>query len=289
MKNLTRRIMLAAAAAGTIGIAAPAFAQDTLQARKDSGKVTVGIHNRRPWGFRTEEGEVAGFHPDLVREALEPMGITEIDFVVTEFGALIPGLMARRFDMIASGIAVTPERCKQVLFSEPDLSVVDAIIVQKGNPLEIHSFQDIIDNPDITLAGGRGTLNTKHAIESGIPEDQIEQYPSGQETLSAVMAGRADASVMSAPTATQLLEDPKLADLERATPFAGLEREDGTQVAMYTAIAFRPADTELEEAYDARLAEMKEAGMVTEIMERYGFAEDDMAPSFSTEKICAGI
>nr|WP_272211441.1 transporter substrate-binding domain-containing protein [Marinicella sp. W31]MDC2877327.1 transporter substrate-binding domain-containing protein [Marinicella sp. W31] len=154
----TKKIMAAVVAA--LMLQAPAtIAADTLQDRIDDGTVTIGIHNRAPWGFRTESGDVAGFHPDLVREALEPLGITDIDFVVTEFGALIPGLQAHRFDMIASGIAITSERCKQVIFSEPDLSVVDAVIVKKGNPKNIHSFADIAEG-DFTLAGGRGTLNT---------------------------------------------------------------------------------------------------------------------------------
>lgn len=160
----------------------PASAQDTLQARVDAGKVTVGIHNRRPWGFRTAEGDVAGFHPDLVREALAPLGITEIDFVVSDFGALIPGLQAKRFDMIASGIAITPERCEQVTFSEPDLSVGDAVVVKKGNPHQIASFDDIIAKPEFTLGGGRGTLNTKNAIKArrpGIPDRTISRRTRG--------------------------------------------------------------------------------------------------------------
>lgn len=288
MTSQTRRSFIASLAVAATLSVAPASAQSTLQERVDAGKVTIGIHNRAPWGFKTETGEVAGFHPDLVREALAPLGITEIDFVVTEFGALIPGLQARRFDMIASGIAITPERCKQVIFSEPDLSVVDAVIVKKGNPMKIRSFDDIIANPDFILAGGRGTLNTQHALKAGVPEDRMMQVPSGQESLSAVLADRAHGSVMSAPTAMMLLKDPKLSDLERAAPFTGLLRADGTPEAMATAIAFRPDDTELRDAYNERLAEMKKEGAVKEIMQRYGFSEDDAAPERSTENLCAG-
>lgn len=287
MINLMRRSIIGALALATLPIAS-ANAQDTLEARIDAGSVTIGIHNRFPWGYRDESGEVAGFHPDLVREALEPLGITNFEFVITEFGALIPGLKAHRFDMIASGIAVTPERCAQVIFSEPDLSVVDGLLVEKGNPLDIHSYQDIIDNPDITLAGGRGTLNTKNALDAGVPEDQMIQFPSGQESLSAVMAGRADAATMSAPTvASHLRHENVAARLERAQSFTGLLREDGTPSAMYTAIAFRPDDTELRDAYDERLAEMKADGAVAEIMERYGFLPEDTAPERTTDEICS--
>nr|WP_272211442.1 transporter substrate-binding domain-containing protein [Marinicella sp. W31]MDC2877328.1 transporter substrate-binding domain-containing protein [Marinicella sp. W31] len=121
-----------------------------------------------------------------------------------------------------------------------------------------------------------------------MPEDQMMLFPSGSETISAVLAGRADGSVMSAPTAMMMLKDPKLADLERAAPFTGVMRADGTPDAMATAIAFRPGDEELRDAYNARLAEMKTDGTVAEIMTRYGFSEDDTAPERTTASMCAG-
>ena len=290
MISMTRRAIIALTAAGLLAPALPAVAQDSLQARVDARKVTVGIHNRRPWGYRDADGNVAGFHPDLVRAALEPLGITEIDFIISDFGALIPGLQARRFDMIASGISVTPERCAQVIFSEPDLSVGDAILVNKGNPKQVFSFEDIKNNTDFVLGGGRGTLNTKDALAAGIPEDRVEQFPGAQEALSALMAGRVDGNVMSGPTALIMLEDPNVGDkLERVTPFTGLLRANGEPVALYTAIAFRPDDTELRDAYNARLAEMTADGTVAEIRARYGFSDDEAAPSYTTADICAGL
>src|SRR5690606_6183890 len=113
---------------------AHADAAADMAARFPNGTVTIGIHNRAPWGFRTAEGDVSGYHPDLVRAVFSSLGIDKVDFVAAEFGALIPGLQAKRFDMIASGLAITPERCEQVLFSEPDLTIVDGLLIKQGNP-----------------------------------------------------------------------------------------------------------------------------------------------------------
>ena len=109
--------------------------------------LVVGIHNRTPWGYRDKQNDVVGYHPDIVRAVLAPLGVTKFEFVVADFGALIPGLLANRFDIIASGVAITPARCQQVLFSEPDLSVGDGLLVLKGNPLKLHSYEDIAKNP----------------------------------------------------------------------------------------------------------------------------------------------
>ncbi|WP_280114124.1 transporter substrate-binding domain-containing protein [Hoeflea sp. BAL378] len=131
-------------------------------------------------------------------------------------------------------------------------------------------------------------MNTKHALDAGVPEDKIMQFPGGAESISAILAGRVDGTVLSAPTAMMMLKDPKLSELERATPFTGLMRADGTPEAMATAIAMRTDDTELRDAYNARLAEMKADGTVAAIMERYGFSSEDSAPERTTASICAG-
>ncbi|WP_333826743.1 ectoine/hydroxyectoine ABC transporter substrate-binding protein EhuB [Pararhodobacter sp.] len=287
----TRRFVLAAGlAAGTFasGLAAHADTASELAARLPGGTVTIGIHNRSPWGFRDLEGDVTGYHPDLVRAALAPLGIENIEFVVSEFGALIPGLNANRFDMIASGIAITPERCQQVIFSEPDLSVGDGLVVRAGNPMNIHSYADIVANPGIMLAGGRGTLNSRNAMEAGVPEAQMLLLPESNDLVSAVLAGRAHAATLSAPSVVGMLADPNLAGrgLERAEPFTGLLREDGTPAAMYTAIAFRPEDTVLRDIYNESLAELIASGALQEIMGRYGFTEAELPPSRTTADIC---
>jgi polar amino acid transport system substrate-binding protein len=277
---------LALACAGLSGAAAQAASAQEALTQK--GSVTIGIHNRAPWGYRDDQGEAVGFHPDLVRAALAPLGVKKIEFVISEFGALIPGMMAKRTDMIASGIAITPQRCKAVIFSEPDLAVGDSLIVATGNPLKIHSYADIKANAKIRLGGGRGTLNTKNAIDAGVPQDQITQFQDTEALVSAVIAGRIDAATLSAPSVVSVLQDQKVKGVERALPFTGLIR-NGVPAAMYTAIAFRPEDTALRDLYNQRLAQLKADGTVRKIMAKYGFTDDDVAPpAVTTEAVCDG-
>ncbi|MBO1112621.1 ectoine/hydroxyectoine ABC transporter substrate-binding protein EhuB [Bordetella petrii] len=283
--NVVRKAAGLALAATLFSSAALA---DTKDAILESHKVTIGIHNRQPWGFRAEDGSAAGFHPDLIRAAFQRLGVKQVDFVITEFGALIPGLNAGRFDMVASGIAITPARCKVVIFSEPDLAVGDSLIVKKGNPLNIHSYADIVANPKIRLAGGRGTLNSKNAVDAGVPASQITYLGDAQAMLSALLADRVDAATLSAPSVAGLLQDPKLQGVERARPFTGLVR-NGVPAMMYTAIAFRSDDTALRDAYDEQLRALKADGTVDKLRAKYGFTDDDKVdPAVTTDKVCAG-
>lgn len=265
-----------------------AQAADTKDTILQSKSLTIGIHNRAPWGFRDEQGRATGFHPDLVRAAFEPLGITDIKFVITEFGALIPGLDAERFDMVASGIAITAPRCDAVIFSEPDLAVGDGLIVAKGNPLNIHSYADIAANPKVRLTGGRGTLNAKNALDAGVPVSQMTYLADGQAALSAMVAGRVDAATLSGPSVASMLADPKLQGLERAEPFTGLIKNN-VPVSMYTAIAFRKADRDLQALYDQQLVKLKANGTVDALMKRYGFTDaEKVLPVVTTAKVCAG-
>ncbi|SAI69577.1 extracellular substrate-binding protein [Bordetella ansorpii] len=288
MKATLLKRLAGLAAITAICSAGPAVQADTLQTIVKEHKVTIGIHNRQPWGFRADDGKAAGFHPDLIRAAFQRIGVTQVDFVITEFGALIPGMSAGRFDMVASGIAITPERCKVVIFSEPDLAVGDSLIVKKGNPLKIHSYDDIKANPKIRLTGGRGTLNSKNALDAGVPASQLTYLGDAQAMLSAILADRVDAATLSAPSVAGLLQDPRLQGVERAAPFTGLVR-DGVPSMMYTAIAFRAEDTALRDAYNKQLAALKADGTVDKLRAKYGFTDDDKVnDAVTTAKVCAG-
>ncbi|KFC69335.1 Periplasmic component of amino acid ABC-type transporter/signal transduction system precursor [Bosea sp. LC85] len=285
MNLFSRRLALGATA---LGLAVLSGWTAEAQQPDLSGKtITIGIHNRSPWGYRDKDGHVVGYHPDLVRAALAPLGVKAIEFTVADFGALIPGLLANRFDIIASGVAITPARCQQVLFSEPDLSAGDGLLVLKGNPLKLHSYEDIAKNPNVKLGGGRGTENAKNALAAGVPEDRLLLFPNNEAVVSAMLAGRVDAATLSAPSVAGLMEAGGMNAIERALPFKGYVKPGGQEYMMATAVVFAPKDKALQGLYNARLAKLKTDGTMKAIMAKYGFTDAEMPPEASTADLCA--
>lgn len=248
--------------------------------------VTIGIHNRVPWGYRDASGDVSGLEPDIIRAALAPLGVTDVEFVIGEFSTMIPGLLAGRFDMTAAGVAIKPERCKAVIFSEPDLTSGDGIIVAKGNPKNLHSFQDIIADPSVTLAGVRGSANTEHAVMAGVPDAQLVLFQDNISAVSAVTAGRVDAAIMSAATAIATLSQNDMPTVERAEPFELLKDENGEEVALYTAVAFRPSDADLRDLYNESLEKLKKDGTLHSIILDNGFTEENFPPRKTAASLC---
>lgn len=224
---LAGALSLAFAAAGYAECAAETLAKRV----QNKGRITVGIYNVAPWGYKNEDASVSGIHPESLRTVLSAPGVREIEFAVVEFPALIPSLVSKRIDIVATGMAITPARSQQVIVTEPDLAICDALVVLSGNPKNIHSYTDIANNPNVRVGGVRGTTNVENAFKAWVPRDRILQFDGGKSIIAALFAGRIDATAWSVPHAINALKDPAVqGKVERALPFKGLV-ENGRESA----------------------------------------------------------
>jgi len=274
-----------AAALLLISSASDTSAETTKERILREGRIVVGIHNRSPWGFRDEKtGEATGWHPDILKAAFAELGVKNLEFQVTEFGALIPGLLAGRFDAVASGLSITPERCKQVAFGAPDLQAPDAAIVLAGNPKKINSYADIAAQDGIIMGAGRGSVVTTNAAAAGVPSSRMLLFPDIESNLSALRAGRIDTALMASPTVIGLLAGRGGHGLERVAPF-----DVGKAQTNFAAIAFRKQDADLRATYDEQLAKLKSTEAFAAIMKKYGFgAQEAVPPGILTADLCNG-
>lgn len=278
------------AALASLSLVTAAHATSTKDKVLSEKKLTAGIHNGKPWGYRTPDGKAEGFNVDIIRAIFEPLGVTEFNFVTGDFGSLIPGLISNRFDLVDSGIVITEERCKLVSFGNPELTSVDGLLVKKGNPHKITGYADVIKNPALKIGGSRGSQQAKNAELAGVKGDQLQLFQNTESTVSALVAGRVDGIAFTSGTANALLATPQVgASVERAKPFTGLIGANGKPVVSYIGTAFRLQDTALRDTYNKRLAELKADGTIAKIMARYGFAPDEKAPEgLTSPDICAG-
>ncbi|UCI32014.1 ectoine/hydroxyectoine ABC transporter substrate-binding protein EhuB [Mesorhizobium sp. B4-1-4] len=275
--TIGRTLAVFAALAVALGGASTADAQEALARAQKTGQVTVGIFNQAPWGFVDANGEIKGQSVDVLKAAFAPLGIAKVDAVVADFGALIPGLQAGRFDVIAAGLYIKPERCKQVAFGNPDLRMGDALLVLKGNPKSLHSYADVAQKNDVNLSAGKGSVEYQFALDAGIPKNRLFAFPDTTAELSALLSGRVDA--MAETTATVNALAPASDKVERALPFTQPVSADGKTVYGYPALAFRQADSDFRDAYNDQLKKLRESGKLLDIVKAYGFTETDLPPA----------
>lgn len=257
----------------------------TLDKAIERGYVTVGFANEKPYAYQTADGQLTGEAVEIARVILERLGIQEMRGELTEFGSLIAGLQANRFDMITAGMFITPDRCKAVLFANPEYSIGEALAVKNGNPLNLSSYQDIADNEDAKVAVMTGAVEIGYMEKSGIPSERIIQVPDQASAISALQADRVQAITMTGPSLQAMLESASDDQIERVSDFEQ-PMIDGESVRGYGATAFRQADTEFQEAYNAELQKMKESGELLEILQEFGFTEDELPGDMTAAAAC---
>ena len=99
-------------AAADAASAPPATASNDLLARIDNkGTVTVGTEGTyAPFTYHDEAGKLTGYDVEVTRAVAAKLGFT-VDFKETQWDAMLAGLKAERFDMVANQVSLTtPER-----------------------------------------------------------------------------------------------------------------------------------------------------------------------------------
>lgn len=266
-----------------------AAGQSTLQAARATGRIRVGYANEAPYAYmESKKNKVTGESVEIARVVLKRMGIDKIDVVLTEFGSLIPGLRAQRFDIIAAGMYVTPERCRQVAFSNPTYGVGQAFLVAKGNPRQLHAYEDVARKPDAKLGVVVGAIEADYAAKLNIPQDRLVIFPDAVSALDGVQAGRADAYGATSLTINHLLGKLDAdSGLEKAAPFTD-PVIDGKGVRGYGAYAFRPEDKDFAEAFNTELARFIGTEEHRKLVAPFGFTPQELPNGMTAARLCAG-
>lgn len=190
-KTTLKAVLGGALLLGSVQLAAA----DELTDRIKAGKaIRLGFATAIPWAYPGGKGEPLGFVNALTLVVLKEMGITKYETSVNEWGGLIPGLQAKRYDIITGGMYILKSRCNNINFSDPIGLFGDAMLVPKGNPKGIYNYKDVI-RTGAKLVTGAGFNTVEAAKKEGVPEDQMMLVGGEVEILAAMNAGRADAAV----------------------------------------------------------------------------------------------
>jgi polar amino acid transport system substrate-binding protein len=277
--------LMAVAAAALLAAGAAAHAA-TLAQIKQSGHVRIAVANEIPYGYIDMNGHARGAGPDVAAQVMKQLGVKKIDWVTAAFGSLIPGLKAGRYDMVAAEMAILPQRCQQVLFSEPNSSYGEGLLVAKGNPKKLHSYEAFAKSKGkVAIMAGADQLEMMHAL--GIPDTRIVTISNNADAISTVSTGRADAYAATGLTVAQLAGKSK--KVQAAKPFTDPVIK-GTPARSWGGFAFAQDSTDLRDAVNAQLAKFKKTDGWRKIMTRYGFSANDDKQSFAktTAQLCKG-
>lgn len=227
---------------------------NALEKIQQEGEITVGIMGTyAPYNFLNENKEYDGFDVDIAKELAEHLGV-EADFIAQDFSGLIPGLQKDKFDILVSQVTITEERQEQIDFTEPYITNNVKVIVKEDNT----DIQSVEDFKGRIIGVGLGTNDESYLRNDLMPEVgdfTINTYDDVITTLKDLDAGRIDATINNAYALKPVIE---------ANGYA--IKSVGEAIKSDKAgVAVKKGNTELVEALNEALQEMKDDGTYEEI------------------------
>ncbi|HLS43059.1 MAG TPA: ectoine/hydroxyectoine ABC transporter substrate-binding protein EhuB [Paenalcaligenes sp.] len=258
----------------------------TLEEVQNRGSVRIAVANEIPYGYMDLEGNAKGAGPDVITAIMKNLGVERVEWSTTNFGSLIPGLQADRFDIVAAEMAILPERCKQVLYSEPNSSYGEGLMVAAGNPKDIHAYEDFSDSDyKVAIMAGADQLEMMQAL--GVDESRMVTIANNADAISTVATGRADAYAATSLTASELAS--KSDQVEIAANFTD-PVINGEAIRSWGGFAFSQGSEDLRDAVNEELLKFKETQQWRDILSGYGFTDADLdaSPTRTTSQLCEG-
>lgn len=260
--------------------------ETTLQRIQREGIVRIGYANEAPYAYVDEKtGRLTGEAPEIARVVLRQMGVERVEGVLTEFGSLIPGLEANRFDIIAAGMYILPKRCREIAFTNPTYRIGEAFLVQAGNPLDLHSYEDVAAHSTARIGVVAGAVELGYARATGIPDERISVLPDAPSAVAAVQAGRIAAYAGTALTIQDMLNKAGDGRVERADPFANPTVE-GEAVLGFGAFGIRKQDEALLGKFNEHLDAFIGSDQHRELVKPFGFTDAELPRDMTAESLC---
>ena len=279
MKRITATIA-AAAAAIFLSWGSQASAQ-CVEEIQEAGvlRVGVGLMGLKPFVWQEPDGSYTGFEKEIADYIAGELGVS-VEYVVTEWTTLIPGLKNDRWDIILSGMAKTQERIQGggIDFSNPYFLIFDRIIVTGDSPVQ--SADDLNGKVLASTLGTMDSLVAHSLVDQGMAASVMDFNTFGEPFL-ALRNNQVDAVIMDETTyLAQLEEMPDLRVVgEPLYYIPKAEWAEAEETADYRlgglGIGVRQECTDLKAAIDQALADMTADGTREAILRKYDIWSDN--------------
>lgn len=251
-------------------------AGNVLERGRDQGFLQVAVFSEPPYTKLEPDGTVTGAEPDVLRAVVKTLGIDDIKGVKVAYESMIPSLQAGRVDVIAAGLFMKQSRCAEVIYSEPVIVSTESFGVPTGNPQNILTVQDVLDNPDLKIAVLPGGFEEGILNSAGVPMRQQVTVNDNVSGVEAIKTDRADAFFL--PTLS-------LNDLGQTA--GGFDVTDVVSDAPKTGsgAAWKKDQQSAVDEYNNALATFKASSGFDDIMDKWGF-DADAARHATAKELC---
>lgn len=249
-KKLTTLALVAVAAMGILA----GCGNEKPKMTQQEGVLRVGSETTFPPFEFTEGSKYVGFDVDLSEAIAKKLGL-KMEFKSMGFDALIPAVQSGDIDMIAAGINSTPEREKALDFSDVYFDQGGFITVVRKDNDTIHNMDELAGK---TVGAQIGTIPVEMAQK--IPGTTVKQIDSNANIFMELKAGTIDGAIIDNAVAMYYLKQGADQDLKLVG--------EPTQ-SPGTVLGVKKGNTELQQAVNKALKELKEDGTYDKIYQKW--------------------
>jgi len=261
-----------------IGSTAPTAAADSsLERIQKAGVLNVGTEAAyAPYEF-VQDGKIVGYDKDILDYVMAGLKV-KLNQADVPFQGLLPGLIAGKFDLIATALTMYPDTVKKFAFTEPIMES-SLVVVRKAGDGRIKAVDDL-DGKAVGVQLGTGGERAIRALDaklkaSGKPGYDVHGFVSMPEVALALANGQVDAA-MAQLTQFKTLMQKQPGVYELVGPFTG-ER-------LFIGWALRPEDKSLRDFINARIKQLHDSGRLYQLQQKwFGFTMELPATGYLPE------
>jgi len=192
----------------TVLSANSAMAETMLEKIQSAGKIVVATEAAfKPIEY-VEDGKIVGFGSDLLVEVVKDLGV-EVEQLDVPFQGILTGLAAGQYDLIATSVAINPERAQSYAFSRPLFTIENVIVVAVDND----SITDVADLNGLLVGTQLGSsteavarnINDDLKAAGGSGYEDLRLYQTFPDTAFALRSGQVDALVIGSLSAGEFM------------------------------------------------------------------------------------
>ena len=213
-----------------------------------------------PFSMRNAEGELVGFDIDIAKALCAEMQV-ECSLSQQAWDGMIPGLLAKKFDVIIASMSITEDRKRHVAFTDKYWSAVSRFVGQEGKFTS--DTPEALEDKVIGVLGG----SIQDAYVTALYTDSdIRRYGNQEEVYLDLTAGRLDATLVAGFQADlNFLSQPE----GKGFAFFGAGHTDPKYFGVGVGIALRKEDAALVERLNAAIAAIRKNGTYQAINAKY--------------------
>jgi polar amino acid transport system substrate-binding protein len=252
-----RHFVIAAAVLGAAAVL-PAWMTSanagTLEDIQKKGELSVGLLvDFPPYGTLNSENKPDGYDADVARLLAKDLGL-KLNLVPVTGPNRIPFLLTNKVDLLVASLAITPERAKQVQFSEPYAAAT--VILYGSKKADIKGPDDL---KGVRLGVARASTQDIALTAIAPPGTEIRRFDDDASAMQALMSGQVDAIGCSTTVAAQIA---------KRAPADTFEQKFVLRQQVM-AVALRPNEPELLKAVNEFIERNKANGELNKLYQKW--------------------